>query len=461
MINKFPILIVEDDKALNKLIKIKLEELGYIVYQAYDIDSAYKIFLNNEKLLLLLDYKLGNESCSVLLSKLGKIQEQLYFIIMSGHGDEKLAVEMMKLGARDYIVKDTNIVELLPNIIERIVKQVDVETEFSKTKESLEKSEQKFRNLFEKSRDAILILDLQGNIIDANLKSLRKLSYEKEQLLKKDIQSLVSQKESANITKIFDNESARFDITLEKKDKKSFLAEISASQYSIDNDTLIQCIIRDITKRKLSEQKLRKTIKEKDLLLKEVHHRVKNNMQIISSILTLQLNSINNKHYYELFKVSQNRIHALSLIHELLYKTNGLDSIDFSKFISRYISNTKKTYNEYVSRIKINIEIEPLILGIDSAIPLSLILNELLMNSFKYAFPGNKKGKIDLVFKRNQKSYYLKVNDNGVGFTTNTTSRENDTVGLKLVNELIKQINGRIECTNNNGVAYLITFERD
>ncbi|MGB3638081.1 MAG: histidine kinase dimerization/phosphoacceptor domain -containing protein [Rivularia sp. (in: cyanobacteria)] len=213
----------------------------------------------------------------------------------------------------------------------------------------------------------------------------------------------------------------------------------------------------DITVRKQVENKLKSSLKEKEVLLKEIHHRVKNNLQIISSLLRLQSGYIKDKQALEIFKDSQNRVRAMALIHENLYQTNNLAKIDFSEYIRKLTNNLTRCYN--ITNIKINTNIEKTFLKIDTAIPCGLIINELISNSIKHAFKNSHEGEIYVEFISLQTDKYsLSVGDNGMGATENISSLKKQSLGLELVWNLVEQLEGTIVYSFKLGTSFRITF---
>ncbi|MEO1184973.1 MAG: histidine kinase dimerization/phosphoacceptor domain -containing protein, partial [Cyanobacteria bacterium J06636_27] len=213
----------------------------------------------------------------------------------------------------------------------------------------------------------------------------------------------------------------------------------------------------DITARKQVEDKLKASLKEKEVLLKEIHHRVKNNLQIISSLLRLQSGYIKDKQALDIFQDSQNRVRAMALIHENLYQTKDLAKIEFSEYIRKLKNNLIRCYN--IKNININTNIEKLYLKLDTAIPCGLIINELISNSMKHAFKNSDEGEIIVEFITLQKDKYsLSVSDNGVGVTANIDSLKKQSLGLELVWNLVEQLEGTIVYNSKLGTSFRIIF---
>lgn len=209
-----------------------------------------------------------------------------------------------------------------------------------------------------------------------------------------------------------------------------------------------------------TEDKIKKSLKEKEVLLKEIHHRVKNNMQIISSLLNLQSGYLKDKVATEALKECQGRIMSMAMIHDNLYQSDALSGIKFSDYIKRQVNNLFHTHGISQERVKVNIDADDVILDIDTAIPCGLIINELITNSLKHAFPDEKEGEISIQMSQNSEGYLLMVKDNGVGLPEDLSAKNADTLGLLLVNNLVGQLDGKLEINQDHGTTFKIAFKK-
>jgi two-component sensor histidine kinase len=207
------------------------------------------------------------------------------------------------------------------------------------------------------------------------------------------------------------------------------------------------------------------SLHEKEVLLKEIHHRVKNNLQVISSLLNLQSEKIKQPDLLETFMESQNRIRAMALVHEKLYQSNDLSQIDFTEYMNSFSIYMNSAYNLDPNNVQIQLDADPKphLFKIDTAIPCSLILNELISNSCKYAFPDKRKGSIRLYFvleKETEKTayYLLKVSDDGIGISPDIDIKKTNSLGLQLVDMLTQQIEGSVELDRDHGTCFSIRF---
>ncbi|HUL62473.1 MAG TPA: CHASE4 domain-containing protein [Methanocella sp.] len=223
--------------------------------------------------------------------------------------------------------------------------------------------------------------------------------------------------------------------------------------------TEFQAVGRDVTELIKNEEQIRASLKEKDALLKEIHHRVKNNLQIISSMLSLQGARVSDPASQEVLQDSRNRIKTMALIHEKLYGSSDLSRIDMADYTTSLVNHLWSTYGNGSDRVRVRTDVEALSLNIDLAIPLGLILNELVTNSFKYAFPGDAGGEIFVeLHGAGNGQYVLTVGDTGVGLPEGIDIRNTTSLGLQLVNALAEQINSNITVDRAGGTVFRITF---
>ena len=223
----------------------------------------------------------------------------------------------------------------------------------------------------------------------------------------------------------------------------------------------ISCIAHNITEKKIIEKQISDSLHEKEVLLQEVHHRVKNNLQVISSILNLQTSYVKDKNTLEILRESQNRIRSMSFIHESLYQTKDFSSIDFSDYINALAKNLVHSYSIGAAKITLTTDIEKVVLNLDQAIPCGLILNELISNSLKYAFPDPEcEGTIHLSIKYEGPNVVIEVRDNGIGLPEGFNLEKSDALGLQLVYTLTDQLDGQIEFDSEKGTRYFIKFAK-
>ncbi|MBM3284914.1 MAG: PAS domain S-box protein, partial [Candidatus Aminicenantes bacterium] len=222
----------------------------------------------------------------------------------------------------------------------------------------------------------------------------------------------------------------------------------------------IEGIARDITERKRAEEKIKASLQEKEVLLKEIHHRVKNNLQVISSLLNLQSRSISDPQFLQILRECQNRVRSMALVHEKLYQSRDLSRINFSEYIRNLAIHLFHVYEVDSSRVRLKHEIEDILLDVNTAIPCGLILNELISNSLKHAFPDGWSGEVSVELKRQEDGkLLLAVRDDGVGIPEDTDIRNARTLGMQIVSLLVQQLDGCMELRRSPGTEFRILFQ--
>lgn len=236
------------------------------------------------------------------------------------------------------------------------------------------------------------------------------------------------------------------------EDQMFRLTRADGSKYSLG-------VLIDITDQKMIEEKIAQSLNEKELLLKEIHHRVKNNLQVVSSLLRLQTSYVTDNNTLDILIDSQNRVRSMALVHQKLYQSKDFSQIDFKEYINQLSEQLFNVFRQKNKDIKINISSNDAKMSIDHAIPCGLIINELISNSLKYAFPDNRSGLIDIdVYGSVDDRFVITVKDNGVGFPKGIDFKGTSTLGLQLVNTLVGQIDGTIDMENGIGTKFTLRF---
>lgn len=335
-----------------------------------------------------------------------------------------------------------------------------------------------------KITDLVILIDNQGEIISTNSRARRLLGYSQDELEGKKWQFLVQNpKDQRYINNYMENEFEEGYDTYKNKEINlntkrgnnipinSFLSAMK-DNYGIIGVLLVGQDLRPTRKlqdeirekneaqkvAKAHEEKLKKSLMEKELLLKEIHHRVKNNMQVISSLINLQSGYLKDKTAKDALKESQVRIMSMAMIHENLYRSDDVSGIEFKEYIEHLTKNLLYTYNVKMGQIIIDIHAPDIFMDFDTAIPCGLIINELVTNSIKHAFTGESYGIISINLEQDQDQYYLTVSDNGVGIPPEMDVKHSETLGLLLVNSLVGQLEGSLEVTREGGTTFYITL---
>ncbi len=338
-------------------------------------------------------------------------------------------------------------------------------TDRKKAEEALIESERRYRSLFESMRDGYahlrLIQDADNSasppgIIDINPAFEQITGLPGEEILNKTLQEILPDvnlnwgEECLKTTET--GEPQVFEITL--ADPPRFF------ELSLYSPRKGECatIFHDITEKKRRDEEMKQSLREKEILLKEIHHRVKNNMQVISSLLMLQKETIPDPEMRELFSQSESRVYSIALVHEKLYQSENLSRIEYGEYLSmmgEYIFSSRQVRT---GTIALDIHAPDIYLSIDKAVPLSLITNELLTNSLKHAFPDGRKGTISIDVEEKGDTIIYRFADDGIGFPADIDFENTRTLGMQLVVSLVNQLLGRITLRREKGTAYEIVF---
>ncbi len=248
-------------------------------------------------------------------------------------------------------------------------------------------------------------------------------------------------------------------IRARRKDGTEFPAEASISKVQVEGQTMFTLIVRDITERILDDERIAASLREKESLLKEVHHRVKNNLQVVSSLLGLQSRSVADPEMRNMFQESQDRVHSIALLHESLYQSHNLSQINFPEYIRRLGAHLFHSYGVGAERIHLRTDLDELLLHLDEAVPCGLIINELVSNSLKYAFPGGREGEIRIQLRGlSDGTTRLAVADNGIGLKADVDWANARSLGLRLVRTLAQQLGAEIEVNSREGLEVQLAF---
>ncbi len=343
-------------------------------------------------------------------------------------------------------------------------------TEIKKFEEDLQSTKAELERIIESSPAAIIVLDFDGRVHRWSPAAERIFGWTEKEVIGKpsptvppdwieklhiELDRLRNGKET-----LLNPLSTPFEVEAFKKDGSKMFMSLSVApiQGVSGKPEAVINVMTDLSERKEFEEKLRESIEEKEMLLKEIHHRVKNNLMIISSLLNLQANYLKDQESKEIFKESQNRAKSMALIHERLYQSKNLKSIGFKDYITTL---SKELYQNYVkdpSSVGLQLFIEDVDMDVDQAIPLGLILNEIITNSMKYGFPGDLTGKVFIDLSKKGETFTLRVGDDGVGLPEDLDIEKTDSLGMQLITSLISQIDGELELKREQGTEFIIKF---
>jgi len=349
------------------------------------------------------------------------------------------------------------------NYVQAIIRDI---TERKEKDRLLKKNMELFSQLFESAPVGLVLLDKDHSITRVNDSFEEMFGYQLSELKHKNLDTFLApperQEEARDITvRTMKGNSFQTETVRQHQDGSEIPVLIATVPVKFDRDIIaIFGIYVDISKRKKAEEQLKEQLEEKKVLLAEIHHRVKNNLAVISGLLELQKDTTKHGEAYRSLQDSQNRIQSMSLIHEHLYQMELFSSLQFDEYVQSLGKAVASSFINDSKEITLSYDIQPIELGMDQAISCGLLLNELLTNAFKHAFPDQDEGQIMIAAKENDENFVtIKVRDNGIGIPKEVMEGRSGSLGIKLIHTLAHQLGGEIKITEDNGSCFILTFE--
>ena len=458
MDEKAKILIVEDERIIAMEMRYKLESMGYDVSAI--VSSGEEAVRKAEELhpdLVLMDIILQGEMDGVEAACQIKNRFGIPVVYVTANVSDARLEDITRSEPFGCLFKPFEDMEL-----QAAVKMALYKYQMGK---ELKKSERMLRLITENMQDLVFMIDLNGNVQYTAPSIKRILGYEIEERIGRPTFEIVHPEDIENVMAIFANAIAtstpgKAEYRVKHADGHYIWVEAIGDFVFDDNGQAVGGIlnIRDITDRMLAKEKIAASLREKETMLKEIHHRVKNNLQVISSLLGLQSSYLQDEESRAIFQESQERVRVMADIHTMLYQSADLARVDFGGFFRDLAGHLQQSYGLSGSSIEIHADMADVSLPIGTSIPCGLILNELLSNALKHAFPEGREGRVTVSMKTARDRFVLKVQDNGIGFPAATDFQHPQSLGLELVKLLVEQINGTIDLRIRGGTTFTITF---
>jgi PAS domain S-box-containing protein len=330
------------------------------------------------------------------------------------------------------------------------------------------RQEERFRRVVEAAPSAMIMISGTGRIEMVNAQAEELFGYSRSELLGQTVEMLVPMRFRGHHPDLrrsfFADPHARpmgvgRDLHGLRKDGSEFPVEIGLNPIETEEGPMVLSAIVDISDRKHKEGRIEAALREKDVLLGEVHHRVKNNLQIVHSLLDLQSGRVQDERARQMLRESQNRVRSMALIHQTLYQSQDFAKVDFSHFLDSLVPILVASYGLNPDRIVLKVETAQVLLPLSAAIPCGLVVNELISNALKHAFPAGQRGEILVALTQQPNGETtLKVRDNGIGVDDSIDLAKANTLGLQLVTLLAEQLGGRVAMNRSHPTEFTLTF---
>ena len=459
------ILLLEDNVYDAELIERELHKVK-LNFVAKRVDSREELLAQItafEPDLIISDFNMPQLNALEALELLAEQEHKIPFILVTGSQTEEVAVDCIRKGANDYILKHS--LTRLPSAIKNALKNLEVEREKQLAEEQLKYSEERYRFVVENIREVIFQTNEDGEFTFLNSAWETITGYTNLESLQRPLTHFLHPDDRSVVfslyQKVWHNEpiDKTYEVRFKAKNEEELWFEINPQILYDDQRNIIGTFgsLRDITRQKMSERQLKASLEEKDILLKEVYHRVKNNLQVIASMLSIQAMYLDDDHMKKILEDSQNRIFSIALVHQKLYASNDLSSIAVDDYFRDLVGQVSGLYGGY--QVEIDLEVENMKLDIDTIMPMGLITNEIMTNSFKYAFAGVEDARIEVKIVKNIRNQVMfKISDNGRGFQETPDLKKPKSLGMQLISLLASQLNAELTLENRNGVTYTLVF---
>jgi two-component sensor histidine kinase/DNA-binding response OmpR family regulator len=457
------VLMIEDSKDDMELILWNIQKEGFEPsYKRVETEESLREALNQEWDIVLSDQNLPLFDGLSALKVVREKNPLIPFILISGHATESFAISVLREGANDYLFKD-NLIRLGPAIT-RELKSFETKKKKLDAEKRIRINEQKLKQAHKLAHSGHFEYDFSSNVLRfskelVDLLNLKTNSMSLRKFLKKvppkDLAKLFL--ELKNINKDQITADLTFRIVTNNEPRYYFCRCVIKYDKNIPTD--IQGVLQDITEQFLSEKILEKAIERNEFLLSEMHHRVKNNLATITSLLELENMTSNNSDTRAVLSRNTHIIYNMALIQEMLYKDSNFSSISFDKYLLKLIELIKINYFEK-NEITINNKLESLDIDIIKAYPAALIAYELISNVFKHAFVNQTHKSVGIELIENNHKISLTIRDNGIGLDKNFDFKKSNTPGFMLINAFNKQLSGNLTIKSNKGVTATLKFDK-
>jgi PAS domain S-box-containing protein len=447
------ILLVEDDTGNAELVRRALVRSGYTVQIASGVQAGLQA-LNDESSggfeALLLDYRLPDgEPWTVADAAQARVPE-LPVVFVTAVSDESVVIEALRRGFADYVKKTDGYWNELPLVLERVAR-------LGRLKGRLDETSALMSAIVEHSSDLVAVYNGEGQLVYISPVCLTLLGMQPEELIGRSWMEIVVPEDREDLLKMVDRleESENHPATLRCRHRDGSVAWLEARAAKLKTtssaEPMIVLTLHDVTAQRAHEERMEASLREKEVLLGEIHHRVKNNLQVVQSLLRMSSRLLPQGEARTSAEATIQRIHAMALVHERLYQSKDVASLSLSNYLNDLFKGGVASNSAAPEQIQLQLDTEEIPLTLDLAIPFGLLVNELISNCFKHGFPEDRGGVIEISIHRIDGVVHMVVSDDGVGLPEQFDATACPSMGLKLAASLAHQLGGALRFSNGKG----------
>ncbi len=447
------ILLVEDDPATAELVRRTLMRSGYLLEIAPGVEAGLRALSGNgsaEYVALLLDYKLPDGEPWALADAAKTRIPEVPVIFVTAASDEAVAIEAVRRGFADYVKKAAGFWDQLPAVLERVAR-------LSQIKRRLDETSALMRAIVDQSSDLVAVSDGDGKMVYVSPACLALLGRDSAEFVGQLWTDIVAPEDRNALLAMLGrtNQTPPQPATLRCIRKDGVLAwmetRVALLTATFSAQPLIVLTLHDVTAQREHEQHIQSSLRDKEILLKEIHHRVKNNLQVIQSLLKMQSRLLPDGQTRAAIAAAIQRVHAMALLHEGIYQREDLATIPLGEYIRGLFNGVEASSVAEPGQIQLRLNTEDILLNLDTAASFGLLVNELMSNCFKHGFPDGRRGAIEISIHRVDGVVHMVVKDDGIGIPQHFDAAASASMGLKLASSLAHQLGGRLEFTCDSG----------
>jgi two-component system response regulator len=456
------VLLVEDDPATAELVRRTLVRSGYSVEIAPSVNAGLHALSGNgsaEYVALLLDYKLPDGEPWLVADAAKNCIPEVPVVFVTAISDESVAIEAIRRGFADYVKKVSGFWDELPAVLERVAR-------LSQIKSRLDETSALMRAIVEQSSDLVAVSGGDGKMVYVSPACVTVLGRDPGEMTGRLWTELVAAEDRdallAMLARTDQNPAQSTTVRCCRLDGSIAWVEtrVALLRSALSAPPMIVLTMHDVTAQRVHEQHIQSSLREKEVLLKEIHHRVKNNLQVIQSLLKMQSRSLPDGQTREAIAATIQRVRAMALLHEGLYQRKDLATVSLREYLRDLFNGVEASSIADPGQVQLRLGTDDIQLSLDTAAPLGLLANELMSNCFKHGFPAGRRGAIEISIRRVNGVVHMVVKDDGIGIPQNFDATASKSMGLKLATSLAHQLGGRLEFSCDSGCRIESTLTR-